>query len=215
MKKRNSTLKSDLKVNTTVSLSKTKPAKERRLQKIQKSLSKSPRLSSETKVPTGESRHAPRVKPQSQIAQTDRLNLWLIPARLAFFLNGIYCLTFSVVAFLGVFSGYKLIKPFFTLPFDTTFSSFFLLEIAAVFALLGCLLFFHAAKHPRNYRWLFFFIIIAFIPYHFLSNLQKMQIELPQDFQNYLYFDTIVTAVLWAIYVLSIYAYLKLTSPKK
>ena len=40
MKKRpSSPLKSDLKVKTTFSLNKTKPAKERRLQKIQKSLS--------------------------------------------------------------------------------------------------------------------------------------------------------------------------------
>lgn len=208
MKKRTSTLKSGLKVNTNVSLSKTKPAKERRLQKIQKSLSRSARP-----APT-ETKTISRVKPESQIAQSARLSLWLIPARLAFFLNGIYYLSFSVMAFLGVFSGYKLIKPFFTLPFDTTFSSFFLLEIAAVFALLASMLYFHAARHPRLYRWFFFFIIIIFIPYHFISNLQKLQIELPQDFQNYLYFDTIVTSVLWVIYLLSIYPYLKLISRK-
>lgn len=208
MKKRTTTSKSDHKVKTTVSLSKTKPAKQRRLQKIQKSLSQSARHSSHETNPTA------RVQPTSQIGQSARLDLWLIPARLAFFLNGLYYLSFSVMAFLGVFSSYKIIKPFFILPFDTTFSSFFLLEIAAVFALLASMLFLHAAKHPRLYRWFFFLIIILFIPYHFLSNLQKMQIELPQDFQNYLYFDTIVTAVLWAVYLLSISSYLKLISRK-
>ena len=208
MKKRNSTEKSDLKVNTNVSLSKTKPAKERRLQKIQKSLSQSARTAQADSKPTS------RIKPESQIAESARINLWLIPARLAFFFNGIYYLSFSVMAFLGVFSGYKVIKPFFTLPFDTTFSSFFLLEIAAVFALLASMLYLHAAKHPRIYRWFYFLIIILFIPYHFLSNLQKLQIELPQDFQNYLYFDTIITSVLWVMYLLSIYSYHKLISRK-
>jgi hypothetical protein len=116
---------------------------------------------------------------------------------------------FALMAFLGVFSNYQIIKPFFTLPFDTSFSSFFLLEIAAMFSFLGSLLYFHAARHPRKYRWFYFFIILFFIPYHFLSNLRKLQIELPRDFQNYLTFDTIAIAIFWVIYLFSIYAYLK------
>ena len=209
MKKRTSTpLKSNQKVKTTVSLSKTKPAKERRLQKIQKSLSQTPSR------PKSEPTLSGRIKPQSQIAQNEKQSLWLIPARLAFFLNSLYYLSFSLMAFLGVFGSYKWIQPFFTLPFDTSFSSFFLLEIAAVFSLVASLLYLHAAWHPKNYRWFYFFIILLFMPYHFISNLQKLQIELPQDFQNYLYFDTIITSVLWAMYITSIYPYLKPTHRK-
>ncbi len=214
MKKRLTTTTPNLRVNTSVSLSKTKPAKERRLQRIQKSISRSSTNATSTQTAT-QSKSPSRVKPDSHIEQTARHSLWLIPARMAYFINGLYYLSFSVMAFIGVFSSYKLIKPFFTLPFDTSFSSFFLLEIAAVFALLACLLFFHAACKPRHYRWFFFLILIVFTPYHLIANLQKMQIELPQDFQNYLYFDTIVTAVLWVMYMLSIYPYLKPATSKK
>jgi len=207
MKKRNSSdLKSDLKVKTTVSLNKTKPAKARQLQRIQKSLSQD--ASKETP------KHSGRIKPESQIARNEKLDLCLIPARIAFAVNALYYLLFSLMAFLAVFSNYKLIKPFFTLPFDTTFSSFFLLELAAMFSLLASLLHFHAARKPLLYRWLYFFLIIVFLPYHFLSDWQKLQIELPQDFQSYLYFDTIFTSVLWVVYMLSLYPYLKPTSTK-
>lgn len=198
MKTRNN---KNIKLRTSLSLSKTKPLKAQKIKKIQRNLSTT---ESKSKV-----QQEVRLKPKSRIEEQEKLSLWLYPARFAFFFNGLYFLLFSIMAFLGVFSNYQIIKPFFTLPFDTSFSSFFLLEIAAMFSFLASLLYFHAARHPRKYRWFYFFIILFFIPYHFLSNLRKLQIELPRDFQNYLTFDTIVIAIFWVVYLLSIYTYLK------
>jgi hypothetical protein len=193
-----------LKVKTSLSLSKTKPLKEKKIQKLQKSLEK---IEESKKSPV---RPAPgRTKPESQVDLHNKLQLWLIPARVAYFLNGLYFLSFSVIAFIGLFSSFNIIKPFFTLPFDTSFSSFFLLEIAAVFSFMVSLLYFHAARSPRRYRWFYFLLILAYFPYHFASNYQKMQIELSQDFQNYLYFDTIIMAAFWICFLVSLYPYLK------
>lgn len=196
-----------LKVKTSLSLSKTKPLKDKKMQRIQNTL--------RTSKPAVETPEKGRVKPVSQIETQHKADLWLVPSRVAYFVNGIYFLGFSVVSFIGLFSSYKVIKPFFTLPFDTSFSSFFLLEIAAFFSFLVSLMFLHAARHPRHYRWFYFLLIILVLPYHFLSNYQKLQIELPADFQNYLYFDTVVMAVLWAAYMVSLPAYLKPHLPKK
>jgi hypothetical protein len=203
-KKEISLLKSDqLKVKTALSLSKTRPVKARRIQKLKQTLQKK----EDRKVPP--STPLTRKKPDSQVELHNRLDAWLIPARVAYFLNGIYFLSFALVSFVGIFSNFNIIKPFFTLPFETSFSSIFLLEIAAVFSLLVSLLYFHAARSPRNYRWFYFVLILGYFPYHFLSNLQKMQIELSLDFQNYLYFDTIVMAVFWVCFMTSLYPYLK------
>jgi len=192
------------KVKTALSLSKTKPLKENRIQKLQKTLSqKEEQKIAEKNQPTA------RKKPESRLAEREKMLLWYIPARIAYFLNGLYFLSFSIIAFIGVFSSFNVIKPFFTLPFETSFSSFFLLEIAAAFAFLVSLLFFQAARRPARYRWFYFVLILLFFPYHFLSNVQKMQIELSQDFLNYLYFDTIIMAVFWICYLASLYPYLK------
>ena len=198
---------SNLKVKTSLSLSKTKPLKDRKMKKLQDNLRT-------TKASAKEEEKA-RSKPVSQIDIQHKASLWLIPARVAYFLNGIYFLGFSIVSFVGLFSSYKVIKPFFTLPFDTSFSAFFLLEIAAFFSFLVSLMFLHAARHPKHYRWFYFLLIILIMPYHLLSNFQKLQIELPTDFQNYLYFDTIVMAVLWLAYLVSLVSYLKPHLPKK
>jgi|GEM_PF-6932140 len=198
-----------LKVKTSLSLSKTRPLRERRFKRLQKNLKSAPKPiepSLENKA---------RVKPVSKLETAHRHSLWFLPARIAFLLNGLYFLTFSVLSFIGLFSSYSIIKPFFTLPFETNFSSFFLLEMAAVFSFLASLLFIHAARHPQRYRWFYFLLILLILPYHFFSNLQKMQIELPPDFQNYLFFDTIVMAVLWFAYLISLYPYLKPLSGKK
>lgn len=193
-----------IKVRTAVSLSKTRPLREKSIRRLQRNLSRSiDQQKNHSETSKG------RVKPVSQLEAERKLNTWYLPARIAFFLNGLYFLSFSIISFVGLFSNYKVIKPFFTLPFETNFSSFFLLEIAAVFSFLVSLMFLHAARHPKIYRWFYFLLILLFLPYHFLSNLQKMQIELPPDFQNYLYFDTIIMAVFWATYLISLYPYLK------
>ncbi len=199
---------SRLKVRTALSLSKTKPLKSKKMQHLQKRLQHNTKNTEPT--PAKE-----RQKPVSQIETKRIQNQWLIPARVAFFLNGLYFLAFSIISFLGLFSGFKIIKPFFVLPFDTSFTAFFLLETAAVFAFLVSLMFLHAARYPQLYRWFYFVMILLVLPYHFLSNLQKMQIELPADFQNYLYFDTIVMAILWATFLISLYPYLKSTHNQK
>lgn len=196
-----------LKVRTSVSLSKTRPLREKSIRRLQRNLKNSSIENSDTAV-----RQKVRVKPVSQLEAESRRNAWYLPARIAFLLNGLYFFTFSVISFVGLFSSYKIIKPFFTLPFDTNFSSFFLLEIAAVFSFLVSLMFIHAARHPKSYRWFYFLLILLILPYHFLSNLQKMQIELPPDFQNYLYFDTMVMAVFWVAYLVSLYPYLRPSS---
>ena len=217
MKKR---VSPQLKVRTSLSLSKTKPSRPSRFANLKRKLTtrtKPPVTKAEPKSPEKSetsSNLRQRVQPESKIAQEQKLSLWFIPARLAFFFSGIYYLAFSVMGFLGVLSNYKIIKPFFTLPYESTFSSFFLLEIAAMFALIASLMYFHAARNPRDYRWFYFFLIIIFIPYHFLTNLQKMQIELPQDFQNYLTFDTIVLGIFWGAFLLSLYPYLKIITRK-
>lgn len=198
---------SKLKVKTALSLSKTKPLKAGKMRRLQNTL--------RSAKPAPQAPEKARIKPVSQIETRHKTDLWMIPARVAYFLNGIYFLGFSIVSFLGLFSNYKLIQPFFTLPFDTTFSSFFLLENAAFFSFLVSLMFMHAARHPRSYRWFYFLLIILVFPFHFLSNFQKLQIELPADFQNYLYFDTIVMAVLWAAFLVSLLSYLKPNQSKK
>ncbi len=195
---------SRLKVKTALSLSKTRPLKEKKIQRLQKSLGK---IEENKKIPVQNS--SDRKKPESRIDQRNKLYLWLIPSRVAYFLNGLYFLSFSVIAFIGLFSNFNTIKPFFTLPFDTSFSSFFLLEIAAVFSFLVSILHFHAARFPQQYRWFYFLLILVYFPYHFASNFQKMQIELSQDFQNYLYFDTIIMAIFWICFLFSLYPYLK------
>lgn len=196
--------KSSKSVKTALSLSKTKPVKEKRIQQIQSALAQK---KNDTFSPDKSAKV--RTKPDSQIAQERRLKIWMIPARIAFFLNGLYFLTFSIVAFIGVFSSVNFIKPFFTLPFETSFSSIFLLEIAALFSLLATLLFFYAARHPERLRWFYFFLILLFFPYHLLSNFQKMGIDLPQDFLNYLYFDSILMAAFWLCLLTSLYAFIK------
>ncbi len=196
--------KSQLKVRTAVSLSKTRPLKAKKIQRLQKDLERIEKTrKSAPPAPTG------RTKPQSQVELQNKLDLWLIPARVAYFLSGLYFLSFAVVSFIGIFSNFSVIKPFFTLPFDTSFSSFFLLEIAAVFSFLVSLIFIHASRSPRQYRWFYFTMILVYFPYHFFSNFQKMQIELSQDFLNYLYFDTIIMAVFWICFLASLYSYLK------
>lgn len=191
-------------VRTAISLSKTRPTKERKIEQLKKNMAKERSNKARTHKTTTE-----RKKPDSQIALRQNMELWLIPARIAFFLNGLYFFSFSVVSFIGVFGGFNVIKPFFTLPFETSFSSIFLLEIAAMFSFLVTLLYLYAAKHPWNMRWFYFLLILLVIPMHFISNFQKMQIELPQDFLNYLYFDTILMAILWICYLCSLYPYLK------
>lgn len=191
-------------VRTALSLSKTRPSKERKIQKLKKSLAKE---HSEQKK--ADKNALIRKKPESKIAFQQKLDIWLIPARIAYFLNGLYFLSFSVISFIGVFGSFNVIKPFFTLPFETSFSSVFLLEIAAMFSFLVTLLYFYAAKHPWRMRWFYFLLILLVIPYHFISNFQKMQIELPQDFLNYMYFDTILMAVLWLCCLCSLYPYIK------
>lgn len=192
------------KIKTSLSLSKTKPGKPAKIQRLQQKMSKS--AAQEKPTPS----KPQRVKPESQIAKDAHIDKWLIPARIAFLLNAFYFFSFSVVSFIGVFSSYKIIRPLFTLPFETSFSSFFLLEIAAIFALLGSLALFQAFRKPRQFSWLYYFFLILFIPYCFASNLLKMQIELPQDFQNYLFFDTIILAVSWLVYLISLKGYLSL-----
>lgn len=191
-------------VRTSLSLSKTRPSKEKKIQKLKQSLARE-----KSKLPEGRKVQSLRTKPESRIEMHQKLENWLIPARIAYLLNGLYFLGFSVVSFIGVFGGFNVIRPFFTLPFETSFSSVFLLEIAALFAFLVTQLYFYAARHPWHMRWFYFLLILVVFPYRFLSNFQKMQIELPQDFLNYLYFDTILMAVLWLCFLFSLYPYLK------
>lgn len=197
-------------VRTSVSLSKTRPLKENKIRRLKQNLAKNRHSQPGNPATKSAPAPAPRSKPASRLVHEHRLSLWLIPARIAYLLNGLYFISFSLVSFLGVFSSLSLIKPFFTLPFETTFSSSFLLEIAALFSLLGSLLYFYAARHPWRMRWFYFLLILLVMPYHFYSNWQKMQIELPQDFLNYLYFDTFLMAVLWICLLFSLYPYLKL-----
>ncbi len=191
-------------IQTSISQSKTKPLKESKIRSLQKKQKIQKKVE---KVKT-----IGRQKPISKIETEYKYSLWLIPARVAFFLNGLYFLAFSIISFIGLFSDFKIIKPFFTLPFDTNFSSFFLLEIAAMFSFLVSLMFFHAARQPRLYKWFYFLMILLVLPYHFVSNIQKLQIDLPLDFQNYLFFDTIIMTILWGAYLLSIYSFFKLNN---
>jgi hypothetical protein len=192
-------------VKTSLSLNKTRPLKEKKIQQLQEILM---RKKKEDNAKERTEKNAARLKPESKIAMDNTIGRWLIPARVAFFLNGLYFLIFSIISFVGIFSNFTIIRPFFTLSFETSFSSFFLLEIAAMFAFLVSILYFYASKYPRNFSWFYFIVILLVIPYHLVSNLQKMQIELPQDFQNYLYFDTIILAVFWICYLISIYPYI-------
>ncbi len=189
------------KISTTVSLSKTKPAKTSRINKLKKAITKktSPKSTKTNKAS----------KPKSRIKEAETLKIWFIPARVSFFLIGAYYLIFAVITFIGIVASVNLIEPYFTLPFQQDIASVFLLEIAAAFALLSSLLLFHAVREPEKYKWFYFFMIIFFLPGNFISNLQKIQMDLPINFQNYLYFDTILVSIFWAISLLSLYAYLK------
>lgn len=192
------------KIKTSLSLSKTRPGKPAKIQRIQQRMSKSA-------VPEKPANAKPqRVKPESRIAKDAHIDKWLIPARISFLLNSLYFLSFSLISFVGVFSSYKIIRPLFTLPFETSFSSFFLMEIAALFALIGSLTLFQAYRKPREFAWLYYFFLILFLPYCFVSNLLKMQIELPLDFQNYLFFDTIALSISWLVSLISLKGYLSL-----
>lgn len=195
-------------VKTSLSLNKTRPLKENKIRRLKKNLARQPQENKDKPAASG-TRNSARPKQSSRLDLERKMELWLIPARVGFLLNGIYFISFSLVSFLGVFSGLSLIKPFFTLPFETSFSSSFLLEIAALFSFLGSLLYFYAARHPWRMRWFYFLLILLVLPYHFYSNWQKMLIELPRDFLNYLYFDTILMAVIWVCLLCSIYPYLK------
>ncbi len=207
---KSSSSSSRLKVRTAVSLSKTRPLREKKIQKLQKSLkSKAEASTTTTRSGAVTDKTVQRVKPASQLAAQERYQRWLLPSRIAFFLNGLYFIAFATLCFVGLFSNYQIIRPFFILPFETEFSSFFLVEASAMFALIAGLLFLCASRHPQQYRWFYFLHILLLLPYHFCSNLLKMQIELTPDFQNYLYFDTITTAILWFVYIISISAYLK------
>jgi hypothetical protein len=194
---------SRLNVETAVSLHQTKPLRAGRLARLQKKF-KSPQPSNNS-----EKIEPIRKKPTSQIEQAEKLNFWFIPARLAFLLNGIGFLLFSLVVFLNILQSHNLFQTFYTLPFDPTLSSNYLLEICAALALLGSLLFFHAARHPKKYSWLYFFLVLFALPAGFLSNLSKLQSEIPEQFYNFIYYDTLGIAVLWAIYLLSILSYFK------
>lgn len=195
---------SDRGLKTSLSLSKTRPLKEKKIQKLQKHL----KHKKDEKTKRHNKEADKRKKPESKIEMDSKINKWLIPARVAFLLNGLYFLTFAIISFIGIFSGFSIIRPFFTLSFETSFSSFFLLEIAAMFSVLVSILYFYAFYFPKNFKWFYFILILVAIPYHLISNLQKLQIELPQDFQNYLYFDTIIMSVFWICYLVSIYAYI-------
>lgn len=191
-------------VKTSLSLSKTRPLKEKKIQRLQKHMKK--KRDEKTKQRHKEINK--RTKPESKIEIESKIDKWLIPARVAFLLNGLYFLTFSIVSFIGIFSNFNAIRPFFTLSFETSFTSFFLLEIAAMFSMIVSIIYFYAFYFPKNFKWFYFFLILVAIPYHLISNLQKLKIELPQDFQNYLYFDTIIMSVFWICYLISIYAYI-------
>lgn len=197
-------------VKTSLSLSKTKPLKKKSIQRLQKDLKKKKAKS----VKNTTKKKTIREKPKSNIERENNINKWLIPARVAFLLNGLYFLIFAVVSFIGIFSNFTIIRPFFTLSFETSFSSFFILEIAAMFALSVSILYFYAFYFPQKFRFFYFFLILLAIPYHLVSNLQKLQIELPQDFQNYLYFDTIIMSILWICYLVSIYPYISKKTQK-
>ncbi|MGL5830936.1 MAG: hypothetical protein ACRCZE_02185 [Candidatus Altimarinota bacterium] len=194
---------SRLKVETAIRLHQTKPLKAGHLARLQKQIKSTPTANSTVE---GE---PIRKKPESQIQQAEKLNFWFIPARIAFLLNGIYFLLFSLVAVLHIMQSHRLIQTFFTLPFDPTLSSNYLLEMVGSFALLGGLLMFHAARHPKKYSWFYFFLVLFALPFSFLSNLSKLQTEIPEQFYNFIYYDTVVVAVLWAIYLLSMLSYFK------
>jgi hypothetical protein len=192
-----------LKVETAVSLRQTKPAKAGRLARLQKQNTVKPSSKSSGKTET------PRKKPQSQIKEAEKISFWFIPARIAFLLNGLCFLFFSLIAFLQILQSHSVLKTFLALPFDPTISSNYLLELSGSLALIGSLLFFHAARHPQKYSWLYFFLVLFALPANFLSNLSKLQSEIPQQFYNFIYYDTVVIAVLWAIYLLSLFSYFK------
>lgn len=192
-----------LKVETSVSLRQTKPVKAGRLAVLQK-------RNKPTQTNKSSAKPEPvRQKPQSQIKEAEKISFWFIPARLAFLLNGISFLAFSLIALLQILQSHNILKSFLSLPFDPTISSNYLLEMAGGFALIGSLLFFHAARHPKKYSWLYFFLVLFALPANFLSNLSKLQSEIPEQFYNFVYYDTVVIAVLWAIYLLSLLSYFK------
>ncbi len=137
------------------------------------------------------------------------LDRWFLPARVGLFLNGVYFLIFALIAFAGLGLGFEAIEDFFVLPFEETVGTLYLLEISAAFGLIASLLYFHAAQEPRRYSWFYFLVVLFVLPGNFIANLQKMQLDLSLDFQNYLYFDTLVVSILWGINILSIYAFLK------
>ncbi|MBD3270332.1 hypothetical protein GF376_02300 [Candidatus Peregrinibacteria bacterium] len=195
------------KIKTSVGLSRTKPLKENQIKKLQKNISKKEAQKNKSDQKNDKST---RKKPESKIKEQEKLSLWFVPAKISFIFNGIYYLIFAVISFLAISFSPDIISNYFVLPFDlNNYESLYLLEVSAAFALLGSLLFFHAAKEPRKYAWFYFFLILFFLPGAILANIQKMQLNITENFTNFLFFDTILTTVFLGVNLLSIYAYIK------
>ncbi len=135
--------------------------------------------------------------------------IWFLPMRIAFVLNAIYYLAFAAITLLGSFQGFGQISPFFTLPFDPSIGNLLLLEISGVFAGIVALTMLHAVSEPLRYKWLYFLFVFFILPAGIVNNLAKLQLDTTIQFQNYLFFDTVVTVILWGINFISLFAFLK------
>lgn len=138
-----------------------------------------------------------------------------LPVRLSFILNAIYFLAFSAIALIASTNGIAAISPWLTLPVDQSLSTTYLLEISGVFGMIVAILMLMAAQTPKQYLWFYLLMILLIQPANLISNFTKMQFESTLMFQNYLFFDTVFVAVLWALNLLSFKAFWKIIQLKK
>lgn len=151
-----------------------------------------------------------------EIATLERPSIiGFLPARISFIINALYFLAFAVIALYASSNGLSAISSWLTLPLDQSLSTIYLLEISGAFGMIIALLLLMAAQKPQQYLWLYLLLILLVQPANLIGNLTKMQLDSTLMFQNYLFFDTVLVTVLWALNLLSLKAFWKIIKFKK